>query len=57
MFLLTSIRYGHTNYFDKQKTPRSGNTSVKLSHELREITFSAGKPRLTPGEVPTFQVF
>ena len=32
-------------------------TSVKLAPELGEITFYTGKPKLTPGEVPTFQVF
>ena len=32
-------------------------TSVKLSYELRKITFSTGKPKLTPGEVSTFQGF
>ena len=26
-------------------------TSVKLAHELGEITFSIRKPKLTPGEV------
>ena len=30
-------------------------TSVKLAYELGEITFSTGKPKLTRGEVPTFQ--
>ena len=33
------------------------STSVKLSSELGEITFSTGKQKLTPGEVPTFQGF
>ena len=32
-------------------------TSVKLASELWELTFSAGKPKLTPGEVPSFQEF
>ena len=32
-------------------------TSVKLSYELGKITFSTGKPKLTPGEVSTFQGF
>ena len=32
-------------------------TSVKLSPELGEITFSIGKPKLTPVEAPTFQGF
>ena len=32
-------------------------TSVKLASELGEITFSTGKPKLTHGEVPTFQGF
>ena len=32
-------------------------TSVKVSPELGEITFSTGKPKLTPGEAPTFQEF
>ena len=33
------------------------STSVKLSYELGKITFSTGKPKLTPGEVSTFQGF
>ena len=33
------------------------NTPVKMAPELREITFSTGKPKLTPGEIPTFQGF
>ena len=33
------------------------DTSVKLSYELGKITFSKGKPKLTPGEVSTFQGF
>ena len=33
------------------------DTSVKLSYELGKITFSTGKPKLTPGEVSTFQGF
>ena len=32
-------------------------TSVKLSHELLKITFPTGKPKLTLGEVSTFQGF
>ena len=32
-------------------------TSVKLAPELGEITFSSGKPNMTPGEVPTFHGF
>ena len=32
-------------------------TFVKLSSELGKITFSTGKPKLTPGEVSTFQEF
>ena len=32
-------------------------TSVKLSYELGKITFSTGEPKLTPGEVSTFQGF
>ena len=35
----------------------SYGTSVKLSSELGKITFSTGKPKLTPGEVSTFQGF
>ena len=38
----------------------SGNfhhTSVKLARELGKIAFSTGKPKLTQGEVPTFQGF
>ena len=31
--------------------------SLKLSYELGKITFSTGKPKLTPGEVSTFQGF
>ena len=38
----------------RQKCP---GTPVKLSPELGEIIFSSGKPKLTPGEVPTFQGF
>ena len=39
-------------------SPRSQTaTSVKLSYELGKITFSTGKPKLTPGEVSTFQGF
>ena len=33
------------------------STSVKLSHELLKITFPTGKPKLTLGEVSTFQGF
>ena len=43
-------------YLRAQQTPEL-NTSVKLAPELGEITFSTGKPKLTPGEVPTFQEF
>ena len=32
-------------------------TSVKVVSELGEITFSTGKPKLIPGEAPTFQGF
>ena len=38
-------------------TGKNTDTSVKLSYELGKITFSTGKPKLTPGEVSTFQGF
>ena len=31
--------------------------SVKMAPELMETPFSTGKPKLTPGKVPTFQEF
>ena len=36
---------------------KSSLTSVKLVSELREITFSSGKPKLMQAEVSTFQGF
>ena len=42
---------------EKLKAGIMSDTSVKLSYELGKITFSTGKPKLTPGEVSTFQGF
>ena len=36
---------------------KSYNTSVKLASELGKITFYTGKPKPTPGDVPTFEGF
>ena len=44
-------------YAEKTFLYEQCSTSVKLSPELGEITFSAGKPKLTPVKVPTFQGF
>ena len=57
-----SLHYGtvHVHYqgaLDTSMLPRRPATSVKLASELGEITFSTGKPKLTPGEAPTFQGF
>jgi len=42
---------------DLAQNIKSMITSVKLASELGEITFSSGKQKLTPGEVPAFQGF
>ena len=44
----------HPHRIQVSKTPLLQPTSVKLVSELGEITFSTGKPKLTPGEVQGF---